>query len=166
MKLGSGVEWSVHACTLLSVLPEGWSLPAEAIAEYHGVPPAYMAKHLQSLRRAGLVSSTRGAAGGYRLRHPPASISLWDIVVAIEGRAPAFRCTEIRQNGPCGARPDACRAPCGVAASFYRAEQAYRDSLRSVSLVDMVTAAAEQSDAEKRSAIAQWLQKTAVRSEA
>ena len=44
MRIGEGVEWAAHACVLLSALPEGTGLPAAAIAAYHDVPPAYLAK--------------------------------------------------------------------------------------------------------------------------
>jgi len=55
MKLSYGVEWGVHVCTLLAVLPADAALPAARLAEYHGVPSAYMAKHLQALARAGVL---------------------------------------------------------------------------------------------------------------
>jgi Rrf2 family protein len=88
MKIASGVEWAAHACALLAMLPKGASLSAEALANYHDVPPAYMAKQMQALRRAGLIVSQRGAVGGYRLAATPNDINLWDITEAIEGSAP------------------------------------------------------------------------------
>lgn len=101
MQIGRGVEWASHACVLLCAVPPDSGLPAAAIAEYFDVPPQYMAKHLQLLAAAGLVTSHRGRKGGYRLARPANDISLWDIMVAVEGGAPAFRCRNIRQNGPC-----------------------------------------------------------------
>ena len=96
-----------------------------------------MAKQLQALSKAGIVSSSRGKKGGYRLAKAPASISLWDITAAIEGSKPAFRCAEIRQNGPCAARKESCKTPCAIAASFMAAETAFRDSLKSVNLMEI-----------------------------
>ncbi|MCB1018098.1 MAG: Rrf2 family transcriptional regulator, partial [Acidimicrobiales bacterium] len=58
MRLGEGVEWAIHCCTLLAVLPDGAALPAARLAEYHEVAPAYLAKHLQALRKAGLVAAS------------------------------------------------------------------------------------------------------------
>jgi DNA-binding IscR family transcriptional regulator len=57
MKLGDGVEWGLHCCALLAALPPDDALPATKLAEYHGVPGAYLAKHLQALARAGIVES-------------------------------------------------------------------------------------------------------------
>ena len=70
MKLSDGVEWGAHVTTLLAVLPPGRALPAAKLAEYHGVPAAYLAKHLQALSRAGILESVQGPRGGYRLARP------------------------------------------------------------------------------------------------
>src|SRR6476659_5546992 len=67
MKLSDGVEWGTHVTTLLAVLPPDRALPAAKLAEYHGVPAAYLAKHLQALSRAGILESVQGPRGGYRL---------------------------------------------------------------------------------------------------
>src|SRR3954464_14619775 len=100
MRMSDGVEWGVHVCTLLAALPSDGALPAARLAEYHGVPPAYLAKHLQSLANVGIVESTAGRQGGYRLARPGDEIPVLDVVDAVEGREPAFRCTEIRRRGP------------------------------------------------------------------
>jgi len=52
MKIGKGVEWAMHACTMMALLPEGKALKADVIARYYDLPPKYMAKHLQALKRA------------------------------------------------------------------------------------------------------------------
>src|SRR4051812_24826003 len=98
MKLSGGVEWAVHCCVVLSQAEA--PVPAPRLAEYHGVSRTYLAKHLQLLSRSGLVTSTGGRVGGYALTREAADITVLDVVLAIEGDEPAFRCTEIRQNGP------------------------------------------------------------------
>ncbi|KJS37212.1 MAG: Rrf2 family transcriptional regulator [Hyphomonas sp. BRH_c22] len=157
MKINRGVEWAAHACTLLAALPQDWTLSAEALADYHNVPPAYMAKQMQALSQAGIVVSRRGAVGGYSLAKSPKEISLWNIMAAVEGSGPAFRCTEIRQNGPCGAKAKDCKKPCGIAASFFKAEQAFKDVLSQVTLLDMIHDAAASSTPEKAVKIADWI---------
>ncbi|MEO1407462.1 MAG: Rrf2 family transcriptional regulator, partial [Pseudomonadota bacterium] len=112
MKINKGVEWAVHAAALMAALPEGDGLSADSLARYHEVPPAYMAKQLQALSRARIVQSTRGARGGYRLARSTSEITLLDIWLAIEGGGPVFRCSEIRQNGPCGFKRSDCKQPC------------------------------------------------------
>ncbi len=157
MQISKGVEWAVHAASLMSALPEGRGLKAEALARYHGVPGPYMAKQLQALSNAGLVKSSRGAHGGYRLAKAPIDISLWDINIAIEGPKPAFRCTEIRQNGPCALKPKDCRKPCQIAAAFADAEGAFHDCLAAVSLADLGLQVATDSTPEHLLEIMSWL---------
>ena len=55
------------------------------IAESHGIPERYLVQILLQLKGAGLVHSTRGAAGGYRLAKPANSISLAEVLTAIDG---------------------------------------------------------------------------------
>jgi Rrf2 family protein len=133
MKMGEGVEWSCHACAVLAGLPQGVALRASALAAFHELPVAYMAKHLQALSRAGIVRSARGVRGGYRLARPANEISLWDIRQAIEGVSPDFLCREIRRNGPCS-QFGASSRPCAVAAAFWAAERAYEQSLQVVTV--------------------------------
>jgi Rrf2 family protein len=104
------------------------------LAEFHGIPAPYLTKHLQGLVRAGLVGSVPGPRGGFRLARRPDDITLLDVVEAIDGTEPAFRCTEIRRRGPMGAGPDAFLHQCGVASAFAAAEQAWRDSLATTTI--------------------------------
>jgi Rrf2 family protein len=55
------------------------------IAEAHGIPPRFLVQILLQLKGAGLVSSTRGAAGGYQLIKNPAEITLGDVMAVVEG---------------------------------------------------------------------------------
>ena len=161
MQISKGVEWAAHATVMMIALPEGRGLKAEALARYHEVPTAYMAKQLQALSKAGIVQSSRGAYGGYRLAKPATDISLWDITVAIEGYAPAFRCTEIRQNGPCGLKRKDCKSPCQIAAAFAVAEKVFRDSLKAVSLADLGLQVVRDSTPEHLKDVMGWLNEAA-----
>lgn len=162
MQISKGVEWAAHAASLMIGLPEGQGLKAEALARYHEVPTAYMAKQLQALSKAGIVHTSRGKHGGYRLARLATEISLWDITAAIEGSKPAFRCTEIRQNGPCGLKRKDCKSPCQIAAAFGVAERAFRDSLQDITLADLGAQVVQDSSHEHLLEIQGWLQKEAV----
>ncbi|MEH6662336.1 MAG: Rrf2 family transcriptional regulator [Parasphingorhabdus sp.] len=162
MQISKGVEWAAHAAVMMIALPEGRGLKAEALARYHEVPTAYMAKQLQALSKAGIVQSSRGAHGGYRLAKPATDITLWDITAAIEGHAPAFRCTEIRQNGPCGLKKKDCKNPCQIAGAFAVAERAFRDSLKAVTLADLSGQVLRESKPEHLTDVMKWLGAEAV----
>jgi Rrf2 family protein len=137
MKMNEGVEWAVHCAVLLAALPEGASLPAGRLAEYHGIPAPYLAKSLQALMRAGIVESTTGRFGGYRLAQAPSDLTLLHIVQAIEGPEPMFRCTEIRRRGPTRVAARQYPPLCGIAAAMERAEQAWQEELRRTTVADL-----------------------------
>lgn len=142
MQLGQGVEWAVHCCVLLAVVPAEQTLPAGRLAEFHGVPPAYLAKHLQAMAQAGIVEAAAGRKGGYRLARPADEITVLDVVDAVEGGDPAFRCTEIRRRGPARVGAEAYRQPCAIAATMRRAEDAYRAELARVTIGDLLVTTA------------------------
>lgn len=54
------------------------------LAEKHGIPDRFLVQILLDLKRAGLVDSTRGAAGGYALARSPDEITLFDILKVID----------------------------------------------------------------------------------
>lgn len=145
MKLGDGVEQAIHCVTMLAALPDDGLLPAASLAEFHGVSTSYLLKHLQALSGAAIVATVPGPRGGYRLAKSAGDITLLDIVLAVEGPEPAFRCKEIRQNGPNPLPPDSFTAPCGINAAMLRAERAYRNELKDVSIADL-NARLEDSD--------------------
>src|ERR1051325_8806636 len=139
MRLSDGVEWALHCCTFLATLPPDRPLPAARLAEFHGVPPHYLAKHLQALTRAGVLESVPGPKGGFKLARPAAEITLFDVVQAVDGAAPAFRCSEIRQRGPATcARPGAYRIPCAITTAMRRADDAWKAALQVQSVGDLV----------------------------
>jgi Rrf2 family protein len=158
MRMGDGVEWALHSCTFLAVLPAGTSLPAARLAEYHGVPAAYLAKHLQALAQAGVLAAVPGRRGGYRLARPAGEITVLDVVLAVEGREPAFRCMEIRRRGPAAGPPDHYRAACTITHAMHRAESAWRNELAATTLADIVAGLGAAVHPEAAVKAARWLQ--------
>lgn len=146
MKLGDGVEQAIHSVGMLSSLSDDGVLSAAALAAFHGVSASYLLKHLQALSAAGIVKTVPGPKGGYRLARPAAAISLLDIVLAVEGPAAAFRCSEIRQRGPNPLPQRYFEKPCGIAAAMLKAERAYRAELAKVSIADIIGALMEEDD--------------------
>jgi FeS assembly SUF system regulator len=66
---------------------------AATIAAATRLPPATVAKLLKALTHAGLLTATRGAAGGYRLARRPGAISIAEIVAAIDGDIGVTQCS-------------------------------------------------------------------------
>jgi Rrf2 family transcriptional regulator, cysteine metabolism repressor len=72
----------------------------KAIAETQGLPLAYLERIVALLRKAGLVESTRGAHGGYRLARDPADIAMDEVVLALEGAVAPMTCfVDDTENG-------------------------------------------------------------------
>lgn len=139
MKLSEGVEAAIHCAATLASVEGGATVPGSALAAQFGLSPSYLLKHLNALTAAGVLESVPGPAGGYRLARAAERISLLDIVLAVEGPQPAFRCGEIRQGGPVKLDASAYVKPCGINAAMLRAEKAYRAALASEKLSDIVT---------------------------
>ncbi|GHC77145.1 RrF2 family transcriptional regulator [Streptomyces flavofungini] len=155
MKLSGGVEWALHCCVVLTAASE--PVPAARLAQLHDVSPSYLAKQMQALSRAGLVKSIQGKTGGYVLTRAAAEITVLDVVQAVDGASPAFVCTEIRQRGPFGTPPEDCTKACPVARTMAAADDAWRASLRGVSIADLVGSVEQDSGPEALPTIGAWL---------
>ena len=64
----------------------------KAIAEAESLPLAYLERIVALLKRAGLVESTRGAHGGYRLARDPEALSMDEVILALEGTIAPMEC--------------------------------------------------------------------------
>ncbi len=86
MKISAKMEYACVAMLELA-LQYGSGKPVRIrwIADRHDVPSRFLVQILLELKEAGLVTSVRGAAGGYQLRHPPGNISLGQVVDVIKG---------------------------------------------------------------------------------
>lgn len=157
MRMSDGVEWGLHCAALLAAIPQEAALAGSALADFHGVSESYLFKHLQALTRAGILESVPGPKGGYRLARRADKITILDIVEAIGGDQPAFRCTEIRQRGPAALAASAYRLPCPINAAMQRAEAAWREALRSQTVADLVAGLTRQTDPRSMRKAEAWL---------
>jgi Rrf2 family protein len=100
MKISAKTEYAcVAMLELASRYGAGEPVRIRKIAERHDVPPRFLVQILLQLKGAGLVASTRGAAGGYNLIRPPEQVSLGQVMQVIEGSG--------NGNGQgCSASPD------------------------------------------------------------
>ncbi len=104
------------------------------VARAEGLSPEYTAKLLRQLRLGRLVSSVRGASGGYRLARPAREISVWQALRALGG--------EPFPSDFCDCHPGArsrCvrRSNCAVRALWGRLRDVLRETLEAISLEDL-----------------------------
>jgi len=85
MKITARVEYAVLALFELALKASGLPVQAREISEAQGIPLRFLEQILIQLKKAGLVRSVRGAAGGYLLGKPASDMSLRDVVEAVEG---------------------------------------------------------------------------------
>jgi len=115
-------------------------VPLSALAGKQGISEAYLEQLLRALKRAGLVTASRGVNGGYRLARPPETISVEDILRALEGRTSVADC--VSGEGV------ACESACTCAARplFLKLQARITGVLESTTLYDLATEHQEQKD--------------------
>ncbi|MFE6907121.1 RrF2 family transcriptional regulator [Streptomyces erythrochromogenes] len=157
--MSEGVEWALHSCVNLAWSGPDRAVSAARLAAWHDLPAAYLNKQLQALARAGILTSSPGPRGGFRLARPLAAVSLMDVVAAVEGPGEAFRCAEIRRRGPGAGEPapdGADAADCAIAHAMTRAELAWRTALAAQNL-DEIRQQAERQAPEAPGRLRAWL---------
>lgn len=104
---------------------------ATQLSEESGVPLPTVAKLLNQLARGGVIESTRGAAGGYRLSAPAEAITIASVIQALEGPIALTACVE-------GAH-DSCESEliCPMRGNWEKVNGAIRTALSGVTLADM-----------------------------
>ena len=85
MRVSARADYAIRALVELAAAGPDASLRGDAIATAQSIPTKYLENLLADLRRARLVTSQRGLRGGYRLASPAASITLADVIRAIDG---------------------------------------------------------------------------------
>ena len=106
---------------------------AAEVADATGIALPTVSKLLKLLARAGLVTSTRGANGGYRLSRGPQEISAADVIDALEGPVSITECSA--SDGDCE-HEDVC----SVGSAWQRINVAIRRALQDVTLNDLLRA--------------------------
>jgi Rrf2 family protein len=91
-------------------------------------------KILKALARAGLLTSHRGAKGGYGLARPAEAISVADVISALDGPIALTACIE---DGPGGCEIEAL---CPARANWQRINDAIRAALDDISMAEMAQA--------------------------
>jgi Rrf2 family iron-sulfur cluster assembly transcriptional regulator len=85
LQLTRGGEYGLRAMRYLARVPEGQVASLREIGREQEVPESFLAKILQTLVHAGLASSQRGARGGFCLARPSDTITVREVIEAIDG---------------------------------------------------------------------------------
>ena len=137
MKISTRTEYGIRILvTLARSDADDTCLSLTQIAKVEKLPHAYLEQLVGDLRRAGLVTATRGQAGGYRLARPAAEIPMTDAVRALEGPLLEMPCAGAEDLEHCD-RPQ----PCSVHEVFQRVYESLNASLSGTTLAEVVATA-------------------------
>ena len=130
LKLGKLTDYATVLLAAMAAAPERLHA-AQELAQRTSVAAPTVAKLMKQLQQGGLVSSTRGARGGYRLMRAPAQVTVADVIRALEG---PIALTDCAVHGAC-----ALEAGCGAKAPFRLINAAITQALEAVTLANMAT---------------------------
>jgi Rrf2 family protein len=85
MRVTAKVDYAVRAAIELGAGDPGVPIKGERLAAAQGIPTKFLENILAELKRSSIISSQRGADGGYWLARPPEDITVADIIRAVEG---------------------------------------------------------------------------------
>ncbi len=132
MHISAKADYALRALLTLAGEPEGQPITADVLAGSQHLPLKFLENILVDLKRIGLVTSQRGAGGGYRLGRPAELITAAEVIRALEGPL-----AEVR-----GLRPEAAiyEGPAEHLQDVWVAVRAgLRAVLEHVTLADIVT---------------------------
>ena len=130
LRLSKKADYALMAVKHLAQKPGAPSTSAREIAEQYDIPLELMAKVLQRLVRAGLLVSTQGTRGGYTLSRPSTSISIADVIEAIDGPFTVTACSSDKSD---------CEqySKCSVRGPLWQIRERIAETLGTVTIAEM-----------------------------
>ncbi len=135
MRITAKADYAVRAAVELAAaaaVGDERPVKGEQLARLQGIPQNFLENILTELRRAGIVRTRRGVDGGYQLARPASSITVAEVLRAVEGPLAAVQ----------GVRPDELEYPHAAAALpevWVALRASLRDVLEHVSLADIAS---------------------------
>jgi Rrf2 family protein len=99
MEINRTTDYAIRVVMDLALQGRGQRITSAQIARRQEIPRDYISKVLVSLSRAGIVATLSGRAGGVQLLRPPASLSVLEVLEAVEGPLTLNRC--LTRKGEC-----------------------------------------------------------------
>ena len=101
MKLSTKGRYGLRALIDLALYSENETVSIASISARQNISESYLEQLIAKLRKAGLVTSVRGAGGGYKLANPASEMSVGDILRALEGSLDAVNCPGLEEENSC-----------------------------------------------------------------
>lgn len=100
-RLSTKGRYGVRAIARLADDGSNQPVSIQTIANDEQIPVRYLEQLMNRLRKSGLVKSIRGARGGYQLTKPSDTITLGEIIEALEGKVAVSNCVEETKKSGC-----------------------------------------------------------------
>jgi Rrf2 family protein len=123
-------DYAVRAMIALARTDGGGLLSARRISDAMGIPVRFLPQVLTDLQRAGLVEALPGRSGGYRLARDPGTVTLLEVIEAVEGDSRRQSC--VLRGAPCG-----LDGFCDVHHTFFEGQEALLRHFAAANLRDM-----------------------------
>ena len=108
MKLSTQSRYGVRAIFDIAYHSEGLETQVKDISRRQGISQRYLEQIFQKLKRAGIVGSKRGPAGGYFLGKKPEDITIGEIIQITEGNISPVRCVNVEDSSQVCERFNEC----------------------------------------------------------
>lgn len=135
---GASAEYALHS--LLIMVARSEPVSVRDLARFQELPERFLAKLFTRLKHAGIVDGTEGISGGFSLARPPESITVRDILEAIDPKRSLFECGEIRRHCALfGSEPPtwSIAGTCRIHRFMQEAEAVLRNFLMAKSLAEL-----------------------------
>ena len=131
-------EYGVRLLIQLGLQGEGAPCSLKAVAARENLPLAYLERIAALLKKAGLVTATRGAHGGYVLTRPPAEITMDQVVLALEGAIAPMDCFVEERDGRVSCSHHTDGDHCATKLLWTRVQVGVIKSLQRTTLAELV----------------------------
>ena len=85
MRVSAKADYALRALIEIAVRTDGTAVSAEQLGKAQGIPHGFLQAILADLRRADIVVSQRGQSGGWRFARQPSSVTVADVIRAVDG---------------------------------------------------------------------------------
>ena len=145
MKISKKAYYGLRAIVGIAHFGE---ISAHALAIEEDLPEDYLQKILQQLKKAGIISSEKGASGGYFLARDTRNISVWDIIHALDGEIIPFAPPKITRDAP---YPKLTH--CQTSVAWRKLSETIEETLSQISVADLIAPAVKTQNTEHKKMI-------------
>lgn len=131
MKYSNATNYALHTMVHIMRRSDGEPIGVQELAAMQKLSPTYLSKILTKLTKSGLIESTPGVKGGYKISRSQKEISFLDVIKAIEGDTNLFDCS-IHHEG------------CLIENVMRQAEDNMKQELENKLLIDIVKMAEDK----------------------